>query len=80
MVRDDDDNGIMDEQLTYDGMMDPYWSLPSSPASTYDWKMQKIIDLNAYFSYSSGPSSPSTDEDVKWNIEYDREIKKTSCS
>ena len=79
MVRGDADVDIMDEQLTNDGMIDPYWSLPSSPSSNYDWEMQPFIDLNAYFPYSSGPPSPSTvisDENVNWRIEYDRAIKK----
>ena len=68
---------ILDDQD--DTMMDPYWSQASSPASNYDWN-QFWFDLSEYFHYSSGPSSPSTitseDEDVKWRIEYDREIKK----
>ena len=55
MVRGDDDDDIMDKQLTNDGMIDPYWSLPSNPASTYDSEMQPSIDLNAYLPYSSGP-------------------------
>ena len=80
MLRDDDDIDIMNDQLTNDGMIDPYKSPPSSPASTYDWKLKPSIDLNAYFPYAHfRPPSPSTvisDENVNWRIEYDRAIKK----
>ena len=53
MLRGNDDEVVLD-----DPMMDPYWSEPSSPVSTYDWNLSSF-DLSEYFPYSSGPSSPS---------------------
>ena len=55
MVHCDD---IMDEELTNDGMINPYWSQSSSPTSTFDCELQLSNDLSAYFPYSSGPAFP----------------------
>ena len=77
MLRGNDDKVILDDQDQT--MMDPYWSLASSPAPDYDWNLFSF-DLSEYFIYSSGTSSPSTkiseDEELTWRIEYNRTIKK----
>ena len=53
-----------------------------SSSDNYDWNLQPLYDLQEYFPYSSGPSSPSSfkitseDEEVKWRIKYDCAVKK----
>ena len=77
MLRGNDDEVILDDQDNL--MMDPYWRQASSPAPDYDWNAPSL-DVREYFPYSSGLSSPSIqpseDEELKWRIDYDRQIKK----
>ena len=58
--------------------MIPWWINTSIPAFNNDWN-QPSYDLREYFPYSSRPSSLSTitsEDEVKWRIEYDRAVKR----